>query len=161
LTIDAHFIVAAKSRFRTNPNMSDANLKKIGTILLVFGILAWAPFLVRVAGGQEPSIYPYLAVHLTGVIGGSRIRARFNPDGRVERPRRQIIGRILIILGVLAWAPYIYQKDILDRSIEMAPYLRVHLTGVLGGIALLLSLPLMRVWKRSRLGAQSDESLPG
>ena len=58
--------------------------------------------------------------------------------------RRQQVGRIMIILGVIAWAPYLYQKEILGRSIEITPYLTAHLTGVVGGITLLLSVPFTR-----------------
>jgi hypothetical protein len=60
-----------------------------------------------------------------------------------------VAGRILIILGVFAWAPYLYQKEILAQTIEIVPYLTVHLIGVLGGIALLLSVLLTQYWQRS------------
>lgn len=64
-----------------------------------------------------------------------------------------MIGRILIILGVFAWAPYLYQTEILETPVAMGPYLAAHLTGVLGGIALLASVPLGRLWQESRQGA--------
>ena len=50
--------------------------QKMGKVLLIMGVLAWVPFLTLVAMGEEPSIYPFLVVHLTGVIGGTRLRAR-------------------------------------------------------------------------------------
>lgn len=125
--------------------------RKVATVLLILGVSAWVPFLLLVALGREPSIYPFLAVHLTGVIGGSRLRARSRPAG--ERPsQRQTWGRLLIILGVLAWAPWFYQTDLLGRELEIAPYLAFHLTGVLSGLALLLSGPLGRLWQRLRAG---------
>lgn len=124
------------------------NRKTLANILTILGALAWVPFLYLVANGQEPSIFPYLTVHLIGVIGGSQLRRGSSPSTK-RRYRRQVAGRILIILGVFAWAPYIYQKEILSQSIEMAPYLTVHLIGVLGGIALLLSVLLTQYWQRS------------
>ena len=122
--------------------------KKLANLLTVLGALAWVPFLYLVAVGQEPSIFPYLAVHLTGVLGGAQLRRQSSATAK-KRHRRQTAGRILIILGVFAWAPYIYQKEILSQSIEMAPYLTVHLSGVLSGFALLLSVPLMGYWARN------------
>jgi len=124
------------------------NYRKIGTALMVVGLVAWLPFFALLATGREPSIYPFLAVHLTGMIGGSRLRAAGSDEPGVK-PRRLIFGRILIILGVLAWAPYLYQKDVLGRALEIGPYLAAHLTGVLSGIILLISVPLVRAWQGS------------
>lgn len=115
--------------------------KKIGNILTLLGVLAWVPFLYLIAMGQEPSIFPFLIVHLSGVLIGSQLRRSASPS-RGKLSRRQLTGRILIVIGVFAWAPYLYQKEILGQSIEITPYLTVHLIGVLGGIALMLSLPL-------------------
>jgi hypothetical protein len=122
------------------------NRRKIGNFLTLLGVLAWVPFLFLIVRGQEPSIFPFLLVHLSGVLIGSQLRRGASPS-RGKLSRRQLIGRIMIILGVFAWAPYIYQKEILGQSIEIAPYLTVHLTGVLGGIALMLSVPLTRYFQ--------------
>jgi len=135
--------------------------QQIGKLLLIMGVLAWAPFLILVGMGEEPSIYPFLAVHLTGVIGGTRLRARRNDGKAKQRSRRQVIGRILILLGVLAWAPYLYQKDILGQPVEIGLFLTVHLTGVLTGIALLLSIPLLNYLQKSRQSALPKESISG
>ena len=132
--------------------------RKLATFLLILGILAWAPFLLLVALGREPSIYPFLAVHLTGVIGGSRLRARSRPEG-ARRGRRQVWGRLLIVLGVLAWVPWFYQTDVLGRELEIAPYLALHLTGVLSGLGVLLSRPLQRLWQRLRAAGGESEVL--
>ncbi len=126
------------------------DLKKLGNVLLVLGVLAWVPFLFLIAVGQEPPIYPFLAVHLIGVIGGSRLRARYNPTKAEKKPKRIVIGRIMILLGVLVWAPYLYQSDVLGRAIEIRPFLALHLTGVLGGIILILSITLARFYSQSR-----------
>jgi hypothetical protein len=119
------------------------NRKKLGNLLTLMGVLAWLPFLYLVASGGEPSIFPFLIIHLSGVLGGSQLRRSASPS-ITKLSRRQLVGRIMIILGVIAWAPYLYQNEILGQSIEITPYLTAHLTGVLGGIALLLSVPLTR-----------------
>ncbi len=135
--------------------------QKIGKAFLIMGVLAWAPFLILVAMGEEPSIYPFLAVHLTGVIGGTRLRARGNDGKAKQRSRRQVIGRILILLGVLAWAPYLYQKDVLGQPVEIGLFLTAHLSGVLTGFALLLSVPLQNYLQKSRQSALPKESMSG
>ena len=126
--------------------------RRLGTILLWLGVSAWLPFIFLLATGQNPPIYPFLVVHLTGVIGGTRLRAlEREVNSTQKRHKRQVVGRILIFVGVLAWMPYLYQKDILAKSIEIVPYLSVHLAGVLGGIALLISVPLTRLLVKNRL----------
>ena len=135
------------------------NPQKMGTILIWLGVAAWLPFLYLLAAGQNPSIYPYLIVHLIGIIGGTRLKALAKKDKTPQkRHKRQVIGKIMILLGVLAWIPYLYQKDVLAQTIEIRPYLTVHLLGVLGGIALLASVPLTRLLLNSRffIGETAD-----
>lgn len=128
--------------------MAPTTRRTLGTLLIALGVLAWSPFLYLVAGGQHPSIWPYLAAHLTGVLGGSALRrGAFSPEVSGASPpgrRRRLAGRLLIVLGVIAWAPYIYQHNFLRQALPIAPYLSVHLSGVLGGSALLLSVPVSR-----------------
>ena len=107
------------------------------------------PFLALVAGGQEPSIFPFLTVHLIGVVGGARLRSWGNRQEGQPRIRRYTYGRLLILIGVLAWSPYLYQKVVLDRIIEIGPFLSLHLLGVLGGLGLILTVPLGRAWNRT------------
>lgn len=127
------------------------DLQKLGTIFIWMGVAAWLPFLYLLAVGQHPSIYPFLIVHLVGILGGSRMKALAKKDKTPhKRHKRQVIGRIMIILGVLVWLPYLYQKEFLDMTVEIRPYLSVHLFGVLGGIALLVSVPLTRLLLKDR-----------
>ena len=140
---------------------------KLGAILIILGVSAWIPFLLLLALGREPAIYPFLAVHLIGVVGGGRLRARSRPAGQ-RRPRRQVWGRLLIVLGVLAWLPWFYQKDLLGRDLAIAPYLVLHLAGVLSGLSVLLSDPLQRFWKglrapleESNLWSRRESEEPG
>ena len=88
--------------------------RRLGTVLLWLGVLAWLPFIYFLATGQNPSIYPFLVVHLTGVVGGTRLRALDREANATQkRHKRQVVGRIFIFVGVLAWMPYLYQKDVL------------------------------------------------
>jgi uncharacterized membrane protein YjjB (DUF3815 family) len=63
--------------------------------------------------------------------------------------RRKIASRILIYLGVLAWAPYLYLERIQGLDVEIGPFLAAHLTGVLSGVTLRLSVE----WDRRRTEA--------
>lgn len=125
------------------------------------GVLAWAPFIYLAVNGQKPPLYPFLAVHLTGVVGGARLHKWGNVGQESKQYRRVIVGRILILLGVLAWAPYFYQKNILDVPVEIGLFLTAHLTGVLSGIALLLSVPVGKYIHKLRHDQLSEDSLPG
>ena len=71
------------------------NPQKMGTILIWLGVAAWLPFLYLLAAGQNPSIYPYLIVHLIGIIGGTRLKALAKKDKTPKkRHKRQVIGKI-------------------------------------------------------------------
>jgi hypothetical protein len=124
--------------------------RNAGRVLVWLGVLAWVPFLALLAAGQQPSIWPFLALHLAGVIGGSLLRRSASPAPPAQASalgmRRALAGRALIALGILAWAPYIYQDSYLGQDISIGPYLAAHLSGVLGGGLLLLSAGLAR-WR--------------
>lgn len=126
-------------------------MHKLGTILLILGIAVWIPFFLLLLSGQEPSISPFLLVHLTGVIGGGRLRAVTTPVEE-RQPQRKVWGRLLIMLGVFAWVPWLYQTEVLGREPRLAPYLTLHLIGVLSGFGLLLGYPLYRIGQRLHVG---------
>ncbi|MFN3929523.1 MAG: hypothetical protein ACK4OK_07815 [Thermoflexus sp.] len=48
----------------------------IGNGMIVAGVLVWAPFLAALAAGEDWPIFPFLAAHLTGVLGGWHLRRR-------------------------------------------------------------------------------------
>jgi len=124
--------------------MSSPNRRTLGTILIWLGVLAWAPFLTLAASDQPVSIFPFLAAHL----GGAWLRSsadRMEGVTKVGNGRlRRITSRIMIYLGVLAWAPFFYLEKVLGQDVEISPFLAAHLTGVLGGIALRASVELDR-----------------
>ncbi len=128
--------------------MPPLNRRTLGTILIWLGVLAWAPFIALAASDRPVSILPFLAVHLTGVLGGAWLRSsadRVEGAIKVENGRRRrIVSRIMIYLGVLAWAPYFYFEKVLGQDMEIGPFLVAHLTGVLGGAALRASVELDR-----------------
>lgn len=132
--------------------MNPENRRTVGTILIWVGVLAWAPFLAAVAAKQAVSILPFLIAHLSGVLGGWWLRRSADRAEGIDRARdihgqrRKLASRILIYLGVLAWAPYIYLDRIVGQDLEIGPFLAVHLTGVLSGVALRLSV----AWSRRR-----------
>jgi hypothetical protein len=135
--------------------MQAAMRRTLGTVLIWLGVLAWAPFLGLVSTGREVPILPFLAAHLTGVLGGWWLRNSANRlEGRVSATttrgrRRKMASRILIYLGVLVWAPYLYLERILVLDVEIGPFLAAHLMGVLSGVALRLSVE----WERWRTEA--------
>ncbi|WP_376788678.1 hypothetical protein [Thermoflexus sp.] len=127
----------------------------LGNGLILLGVLVWAPFLIAMAMGEDWPFLPFLAAHLTGVLGGWQLRARAaTMEGSASTAweigrRRRWLSRLLIYLGVLAWAPYFYQTRVLGHEVEIFPYLAAHLTGVLSGVALRLSVEMERRWRRS------------
>lgn len=135
--------------------MTATHRRTWGTILIWLGVFAWAPFLILITSGQEVSIFPFLAAHLTGVLGGAWLRAsadRMEGLDRVQNRqgwRRKIASRILIYLGVLAWAPYFYLERVLGQDVDIFPFLAAHLTGVLSGAALRASVELGRLTRRA------------
>ncbi len=134
--------------------MTPHNRRTVGTILIWLGVLVWLPFLVSITSGQNLAIFPFLAAHLAGVLGGWWLRASADRMEGIDRGkdtrgrRRKIASRILIYLGVLAWAPYFYLTRALGQETSIAPFLAAHLTGVLGGLALRLSVEWERIARR-------------
>jgi len=134
--------------------MTAARRRTWGTILIWLGVFAWAPFLVLIASGEEVSIFPFLAAHLAGVLGGAWLRASadrmegLNQAQDRQGQRRRIASRVLIYLGVLAWAPYFYLERVIGQDVDIFPFLAAHLTGVLGGAALRASVELDRLTRR-------------
>jgi hypothetical protein len=128
--------------------------RRWGGVLITFGVLAWLPFLALVAAGRAVSILPFLAAHLAGVLGGWWLRNSADrlqglaPTQTVPGRRRRLISRILIILGVLAWAPYFYLRRVAGQDVAIGPFLAAHLTGVLGGVALRVSVEVERLAKK-------------
>lgn len=130
--------------------MNADNQRRLANTLIVLGVLAWAPYFYLLSTGESPSFLPYLAAHLTGVLSGAWLRTRnTNLVGPSFGQRRKLAARILIILGVLAWAPYFYLSRVGGIEVEIGPFLGAHLTGVLGGSLLRLSVEVQRFLNNS------------
>jgi hypothetical protein len=108
-----------------------------GSVLIILGVLAWAPFFYLLSTGNDPSIFPFLAAHLTGVLSGGWLRSRGAASNAKDESRNlRLTSTVLIYLGVLAWAPYFYLTRVAGLEMAIAPFLATHLTGVLGGLGL-------------------------
>jgi hypothetical protein len=112
---------------------------RLGTILIWLGVFTWAPFIFLRAIGEKPSLFLFLPFHLIGVIGGARLRSLARRELGIAATKKNnlhIAGHILILLGILVWAPYLYLKVVLGQPAEVMNYLPFHLTGVLSGVVL-------------------------
>jgi|SRR5215216_245132 len=112
---------------------------RVGTLLIWLGILMWVPFLFLRAMGEKPSFLFFLPFHLLGVIGGSRLRSMARRELGMSPPKKSFLpvaGHIMILLGILVWAPYLYLKIVMEQTVDVMNYLPFHLTGVLGGVTL-------------------------
>lgn len=131
-------------------SLTPSEWRWLGNGLILLGVLVWFPFLTAMVMGEDWPFLPFLAVHLIGVLGGWRLRARAAAmEGTGSSApeighRRRLLSRLLIYLGVLAWAPYFYQTRVLGNEVEISPYLAAHLTGVLSGVVLRLSVEIER-----------------
>lgn len=123
-----------------NPPITLQRYFFFGTLLIWLGVLIWTPFIVLQIAGQQPSFLLFLPFHLIGVIGGARLRSFARKQMGLPSPKRnplQIIGSILIVLGILTWVPYFYLKAFTQTPVNVMNFLPFHLTGVLGGVLLL------------------------
>jgi len=114
-------------------------LYRFASVLIWLGVLAWVPFIFLQVFGQKPSVLLFLPVHLSGVVGGVRLRNYARSRMEVLPPIRsvyQVMGRWMILLGVMVWAPFFYLKYVAEQPSEVMNFLPFHLTGVLGGVAL-------------------------
>lgn len=121
--------------------MSPENQQKLAYVLIGLGVAAWVPYFVRLIMGEVVSVLPFLGLHLAGVLSGAWLRGRARQAMALSQPvsRRVLLGRIMIYLGVLAWAPYFGLTRGSGIEVSMAPFLTAHLIGVLGGGAIVVS----------------------
>lgn len=113
---------------------------RAGLVLIWVGVLTWLPFIVMRASGSRPSLFWFLPFHLTGVIGGSRLRAAARREMGAQAPRKNVfrtVGHSLIFLGILVWGVYFYLKLVAGQPVEVGSFLPFHLTGIFSGIAFL------------------------
>ncbi len=112
-----------------------------GTVLIYIGVAAWLPYFYLLGAGRSVSVIPFLIVHLVCVVGGGRLRSTADKTGAAPADAGlRLASRILITLGVLAWAPYFYLTQVQNIETAVAPFLLAHLTGVLSGVGIRLYL---------------------
>ena len=114
---------------------------RLGNVVIWLGVLTWVPFIILWIAGEKPPIFWYLPFHLIGVIGGSRLCTYARKEMGAPPPQKgrlRVIGHGLIYIGVLVWAPYFYLRLSTQAAVNVLNFLPYHLTGVLGGITLLV-----------------------
>ncbi len=114
---------------------------RLGTALIWLGVMTWLPFIVLRIVGEKPSLFLFLPLHLIGVVGGSRMRSLARKEMGAPPSKKillRVLGHGLIYIGILVWAPYFYLKVFTQASVDVMNFLPYHLTGVLGGISLLV-----------------------
>jgi len=114
---------------------------RLGSVLIWVGVLAWTPYIYLRVTGQGTSPFLFLPFHLVGVVGGSRLRSHARQEMGISKTRKIIfrpIGHVMIWAGVSVWVPYFYMKLVVHTTVEVMNYLPYHLTGVLGGVIMLL-----------------------
>lgn len=132
--------------------MNPRQLYKYGTVLLWAGVLVWAPYFALRMMGESPSLMVYLPFPLLGVIGGARMRTTANKQlgKRVEKRRGyKRIAHYLVIASILVWIPY-YALKLSGRPVELAPFLTVHLIGILSGTGLMIAGGVVQNIKNKR-----------
>ena len=113
---------------------------RLGTVLILLGVLAWLPFITLRIAGEKPSLLWFLPFHLVGVIGGSRLRSAARKEmgaPPAKKSRLRGLGHALILAGILVWVPYLYAKLALHQEMEVMNFLPFHLVGIFGGILVL------------------------
>jgi len=118
--------------------------RALGKTFTGLGILVWVPYGVLTIGGSTPSILPFLAVHLAGILGGLWIK-RMDHGVVKENPMvpslsRRRIGSILMIIALAVWVPYFILKDLTVQQVNSAPFIVVHVSAALSGLLLRLGL---------------------
>ena len=114
---------------------------RLGSVLIWVGVLTWAPFIFLRVTGQDKSPILFLPFHLIGVVGGSRMRSSARKEMEIPKTRKNIfrlIGHVMIWAGVSVWVPYFYMKLVVHAPVAVMNFLPYHLTGVLGGMFILV-----------------------
>lgn len=114
---------------------------RAGVVLLWIGVLVWLPFILLRMNGFSPSLFWFLPFHLTGVIGGSRLRARARKQMGKNAPEKnafRTIGHVLIFLGISVWGVYFYLKLAVGTPVDVSAFLPYHLTSIFIGVAFLV-----------------------
>ena len=114
-------------------------LHNFGTLLLWAGVLVWLPFFILQLLGESPSFLLFLPFHLTGVLGGTRMRTTANKRmGKLiqNRSGHKRIAHYLIIASILVWLPY-YAIPLTGHKVDLTPFLTLHLIGVFSGMGLM------------------------
>ena len=112
-----------------------------GSALIWVGVLTWTPYIFLRVTEQDASPFLFLPFHLVGVIGGSRLRSHARKEMGISKTKKnlfRLMGHVMIWAGVSVWVPYFYMKLVVHAPVAVMNYLPYHLTGVLGGVLMLV-----------------------
>jgi hypothetical protein len=124
-------------------NNSALTRYRLGVLFIWLGVVTWMPFIILRIAGEKPALLLFLPFHLSGVIGGSRMRSLARKELGLNAPKQdrwRSAGHALIFLGILVWLPYFYLKLILHQRVDVMNFLPFHLAGISGGILLFVLL---------------------
>ena len=127
-------------------------LHKYGNLMLWAGVLVWVPYFALRIIGESPSLVLFLPFHLLGVISGGRMRMSANKQLGKPVEKRQGYKRVahyLVITSLLVWIPY-YVLKLAGRTVELTPFLIVHLTGIFSGTGLMGLGGILQVIQKKR-----------
>jgi hypothetical protein len=128
----------------------------LGRVLVAAGVAIWPVWGTLFLLDRAPHVALAIGAHLALVIPGGMILRAHRPEAQ-RRARGRRLGEVLILLGVLAWAPYFILSR--DGEVESWPFLAAHLSGVIPG-AVLRYTPLGDRVLPTRSGAPAAEA-PG
>lgn len=115
-----------------------------GKALTLLGVLAWVPLLLLTFGGYSPSILPFLAVHLIGILGGVWFKRTEQGGGAsislTGKSLSRKLGSYLVLIGAAVWIPFIAINNLTVAEVSLAPFVTLHLSAVVPGILLRLGL---------------------
>ena len=114
---------------------TDERGARLGRLLVGLGVAVWPVWGAWFLLGGAPHVAWAVLLHLALVVPGGAILRRARPRPTRAEARRKRIGEVLIALGVLAWAPYLYLSGS-EREVPSLPFLIWHLSGVIPGALL-------------------------
>lgn len=106
----------------------------MGRILVGLGVAVWPVWGSLYVAGSAPSVAAALVAHLVLVIPGGMLIRR--AGGGSPPSVRKRAGSLLILFGIIAWAPYFFVTEVSGTEISSFPFLIWHLSGVVPGALL-------------------------
>jgi hypothetical protein len=107
--------------------------RRVGGALVTIGVLVFPAWFLLLVLDSEPSLLIAIVLHLLFVIPGGILLRRGRPPADQAIARRRRLGELLVSAGVCAWIPYLVLSDAMGGDPPLAPFLALHLAGVVPG----------------------------